>query len=138
MGVFFLLGIIVILGAKFFEQMYLAKRIYRKFLNYLSTNVDDNLTISEKTIKKSNVDLLNKIVGVNNDIFLIVREGHGIKVQALNNEKKRELSQAQYENIVKNLEKQNPFYIYNIDTSSIYYRFNCPYEDYILWILLKS
>jgi hypothetical protein len=136
MVVYLLLGIIIMLGAKFFEQKYSAKKIYIKFSNYISINEDGNLTISEKTINKSNVDLLNEMIGRNNYIFLIVREKFGIKVQSLNNEKKRELSQTQYESLVKKLKMQNPFYTYNIDTSSIYYRFNSPYEDYILWIYL--
>lgn len=131
------LGIVIWLIYRFFEQKYLGKKIYVNFSNFVSTNKNDWAIISDEIIQKHDIGSLNDILKRKNDIYLIMKQASIIKTQTLNNEKKREITEVQYMGILKKLEKQNMFYSFNIDTSSIYYRFAPPYEDCILWIYIE-
>jgi hypothetical protein len=133
-----LLAIVFIIIGLFVEQKYRTKKIYTKFINYISTNENNWQEISNEIVQKFDVTSLNEIVGKRNYIYLIIKEASGIRVQALNNEKHRIVSEPHYKSILKKIEKQDMFYTFNIDTGSIYYRFSHPNENCILWINVEN
>lgn len=130
------LGIVIWLTYRFFEQKYLGKKMYANFSNFISTNRTNWELIADEIIQKHDVTSLNDILKRKNDIYLIIKEDNIIKTQILNNGKKREITEVQYVGILKKLENQTMLYSFNIDTSSIYYRFDPPYENFILWIYI--
>lgn len=138
MLVYFLAGITLLIIGKFFEQRYNVKKKYIKLIDYISKNEKNwRATFNNDIIENKKSQLLENIIGKGNDIYLIEKKGSEIKLYALNNEKSKSMSEFQYQGIMKKFENQDMFYTFNIDTGSIYYRFNPPYENYILWIYIN-
>lgn len=133
---FISLGIIIWLIYRFFEQKYIAKKTYAKFSNFISANKSNWEKINEEIIQKHDITSLNDILIRENDIYLITKEASVIKTQMLSNGRMRQITEVQYMGILRKFGDQNMFYTFNIDTSSIYYHFCPPYENYILWIYI--
>lgn len=133
MLVYLLAGLIIIVVSKIFEQRYKVKSTYFKFKNYVSENTQSWEDMSDDIILRRDIHSLENIIG-KADIYLIERTESEIKVCSLNNEKSKSMLEPQYQVIMKKFESQDMLYSFNIDTGSIYYHFNPPNENYVLWI----
>lgn len=131
---FLITGLLILIIGDVFRRKNKVTKTYTTFRNYVVTHKADWKIISDDIIQKQDVSSLSSILGTKTFTYLIIKEISGIKVQALNNEKARSISLPQYEGILKKFENRDMFYTFNIDTGSIYYRFNPPYEYCILWI----
>lgn len=135
MLVYLLAGLIIIVACKILEQRHKVKKSYSNLRDYVSYNIQSWEYLCGEIMQNKNIHSLENIIG-KSDVYLIEKKDSGVKVIALNNGGTRIMSELQYQRIVKKTEKQNPIYSFNIDMSSIYYHFDYPNENYVLWIYI--
>jgi DNA-directed RNA polymerase beta' subunit len=133
---FFILGLIILGICKIFERKCKIKKAYLNIKTLVIENNQSLEIIVNEIVQCHSTQTLESILGKGIDIYLIEKKESEIKIYALNNEKVKNISDFQYNGILKKFEKQDMFYTFNIDIGSIYYRFNRPYENHILWIYI--
>ena len=135
---FLILGIAILVACKIFEQRHRTTKAYINFKNYILTSDQSWKAISNEIIQTHRNRSIEIILEKKVDIYLIEKKEYEIKIYSLNNKKVKNISEFQYNSILKKFEKQDMFYTFNIDAGSIYYRFNPPHETYILWIYTST
>jgi L-lactate permease len=137
--ILFIPALISLLMLTFFNNKSNARKVYLEFKKQISKDEQRWNMITRQIVLDKKFQLFEELTPFGVDVFLIKKENEEITVCPLtNNGQKKCMSLMSYENLLGELKENRLAYTYSIDTYSIYYQFDKPYEDSILWIFRRS
>ena len=143
-----MLGIVIILFIPAFISLLLlsfqnnksnAKKVYLELKKQISKDEQRWGMITQQIVFDKKFQLLEELISLGLDAFLITKENVMITVYPLNSAcQEKNMALMQYENLLDKLQEKRLLYTYSIDTYSVYFLFDKPYENSILWIYRRS
>lgn len=104
-----------------------------EFENRLSKQEQQFQIAVSQIIGNKTYDYSDGIIETGTSLHLISRENSKIMVHMVNNHNSYIFSEKRYNKLMVKLEKNRVAYSFSMDSFSLYYRCNSPYEDNILW-----
>jgi len=131
---FSILGLICIIVVRYHEQRKKIKYIYLKLLNYILNNEQQWLDATSQIMQNKKWQCFNQTIDKKTDAYLIVMQDMEIKTYSLNSSKQKNITVSTYSKLIEKFKNKQSFYKFNLDTAYVYYLFDTPYENCILWL----
>ena len=125
-------GMSLLLAVRFFELKNKAKQKSLEFRDFqLSNNEKWNETIRQIAEKKDYLPIA-RFIERNTSIYLLEKENENVRIHSLNNCQKRIATSKKYCQLERKFQNKKIICQCNLDKALIYYRFEAPYNNYIL------